>query len=57
MDQKAKEQLMEFKKQLNQEAAIKKPKKKKGLSDRDLRELMGVNRPTYSRHNGAMRQR
>lgn len=37
-----------------------KPKERKdeNLSDHDLRELMGVNRPTYSRHKGgAYRQK
>lgn len=34
-----------------------KPKKDEELSRRDFEELMGKNRPTYSRRNGAIRQR
>ncbi|GIN88696.1 hypothetical protein J6TS2_50820 [Heyndrickxia sporothermodurans] len=37
---------------------IKKPKKnKEKLSAADLRELMGVNKDTYTRHNGAIRRK
>lgn len=32
-------------------------KKEEGLSHRDLEELMGMRKPTYRRHNGALRQR
>ncbi|WP_416826282.1 hypothetical protein [Ectobacillus polymachus] len=32
-------------------------KKKKELSQRDLLDLMDVNRPTYKRHKGAFRQK
>ena len=37
----------------------KKPEKKKHetLTERDIKELMGINRPTYKRHKGAFRQR
>ncbi|USK61319.1 hypothetical protein [Peribacillus asahii] len=35
----------------------KKKKKPENFSARDLRELMGQNRSTYKRHNGAFRQR
>lgn len=31
--------------------------KKEKLSKRDLRELMGTNRDTYKRHNGAIRRK
>ncbi|MGI8349630.1 hypothetical protein NiCM35_07605 [Niallia circulans] len=31
--------------------------KKEILSQRDLEELMGIRKPTYRRHNGALRQR
>ena len=31
--------------------------KKEKLSNRDLRELMGTNRDTYKRHNGAIRRK
>jgi hypothetical protein len=34
-----------------------KPKKDKELNRRDFEELMGKYRPTYSRRNGAIRQR
>jgi hypothetical protein len=34
-----------------------KPKKDSELSRRDFEELMGTHRPTYSRRNGAIRQR
>jgi hypothetical protein len=32
------------------------PKKEK-LSKQDIKELMGMSRPTYKRHKGAMRQK
>ncbi|MFA9459171.1 hypothetical protein ACERJO_20830 [Halalkalibacter sp. AB-rgal2] len=35
----------------------KKPIKKEALTKRDLHELMGTNRPTYSRRHGAIRQK
>jgi hypothetical protein len=35
----------------------KSPKKKEQLSNREIKELMGINKPTYQRHKGAMRQR
>lgn len=34
-----------------------KGKKEERLTDRDFRELMGVNRDTYKRKNGAIRRR
>ncbi len=34
-----------------------KPKKDSDLNTRDFEELMGKHRPTYSRRNGAIRQR
>jgi hypothetical protein len=34
-----------------------KKKKKEKLSDRDLKELMGTNQPTYRRHKGAIRRK
>jgi len=61
MDSRAKEKLKQWKKDYQEvKQASKKPKQKRkteNLSDRDLRELMGQNRPTYRRHNGAFRQR
>jgi hypothetical protein len=35
----------------------RKTRKSEKLSERDLRELMGTNRPTYTRHKGAYRQK
>lgn len=35
----------------------KKKKKTEKLSEHDLRDLMGTNRPTYKRHKGAYRQK
>jgi hypothetical protein len=35
----------------------KSPKKKEQLSKKDVEELMGMNRPTYKRHNGALKQK
>jgi hypothetical protein len=54
-----------FKKQLKQwskknmqtKQQLSKPNKDKELSRRDFEELMGRYRPTYSRRNGAIRQR
>jgi hypothetical protein len=34
-----------------------KPKKKEDLSLRDIQELMGMNRDTYTRRNGAVRRK
>jgi hypothetical protein len=31
--------------------------KKEKLSNQDIKELMGMSRPTYRRHKGAMRQK
>lgn len=55
-----KTQLKEWEKQhLKNQSAKKKSvvKKKELLSQRDLEELMGIRKPTYRRHNGALRQR
>jgi hypothetical protein len=35
----------------------KSPKKKEQLSTRDIKHLMGMDKPTYKRHKGAMRQK
>ncbi|MDN4525335.1 hypothetical protein [Fictibacillus fluitans] len=35
----------------------KRKKKNKGFSERDLKDLMGVNRDTYKRVNGAIRKK
>lgn len=35
----------------------KEKKKSEKLSEKDLKELMGTNRPIYSRHKGAYRQK
>jgi hypothetical protein len=51
-------QLMQWsKKNMPIEQQQSKPKKDKELSRHDLEELMGKYRPTYSRRNGAIRQR
>jgi predicted transcriptional regulator of viral defense system len=53
-------QLKEWKKQHLKNQSPKKKlvaKKKELLSQRDLEELMGIRKPTYRRHNGALRQR
>lgn len=36
---------------------VKKNKVKESFSDRELRDLMGTNRQTYKRKNGAVRRR
>jgi hypothetical protein len=45
------------KKNMPTKQQLSKPKKDKELSKRDFEELMGKYRPTYSRRNGAIRQR
>jgi hypothetical protein len=35
----------------------KSPKKKEQLSEKDIKELMGMNRDIYTRHNGAIRRK
>ena len=55
-----KTQLKEWEKQhLKTQSPKKKSvaKKEEDLSHRDLEELMGMRKPTYRRHNGALRQR
>ncbi|MEY8346441.1 hypothetical protein [Niallia circulans] len=53
-------QLKEWEKQYLKTQSPKKKlvtKKEEDLSHRDLEELMGMRKPTYRRHNGALRQR
>ncbi|WBL16434.1 hypothetical protein [Sutcliffiella sp. NC1] len=66
MNKSLRDQLKEWKKQHGFERQIKykminvtlSKKKEEKLSDRDLRELMGTNRPTYARgRGGAYRQK
>ncbi|UQZ76690.1 hypothetical protein C2I17_20270 [Niallia circulans] len=55
-----KTQLKEWEKQHLKTLSPKKKlvaKKEEELSHRDLEELMGMRKPTYRRHNGALRQR
>ena len=55
-----KTQLKEWEKQHLKTQSPKKmavSEKKEILSHRDLEELMGIRKPTYRRHNGALRQR
>jgi hypothetical protein len=53
-----KNQLIQWsKKNMPTKQQLSKPKKDKELSKRDFEELMGKYRPTYSRRNGAIRQR
>ncbi|NRG32921.1 hypothetical protein [Niallia circulans] len=46
-----------YKQQVINSPKNNKEKKQEVLSKRDLEELMGTKRPTYKRHNGALRQR
>jgi hypothetical protein len=60
MNQSLQTQLKEWKKQQLKNQSPKKKavsEKKEILSHRDLEELMGMRKPTYRRHNGALRQR
>ena len=49
-----KDQLREWKKQLNQ---TKKKKRKEKFSTREIEELMGVHGPRYERRRGAIKQK
>lgn len=60
MNPPLKTQLKEWEKQHVKTQSPKKKsvaKKKELLSQRDLEELMDIKKPTYRRHNGALRQR
>jgi hypothetical protein len=41
----------------NKQQQSKSPKKKEQLSTKELKELMGMNQPTYKRVHGAMRRK
>jgi hypothetical protein len=63
-DQLSKEQKQQLNKMVNQPKPKKgevpgkpMPKKKEDLSFRDIQELMGMNRDTYTRRNGAVRRK
>jgi predicted metallo-beta-lactamase superfamily hydrolase len=50
--------LMKEKKQQQNKSPKKKHKKQKEqLSTKDIQELMGMNMPVYTRHNGAVRRK
>ncbi|PEF15924.1 hypothetical protein [Bacillus cereus] len=50
-----KDQLCEWKKQVNQ--AKKKKKRQEKFSTREIEDLMGMHRPCYERRRGAIRQK
>ena len=50
-----KDQLREWKKQVNQ--AKKKKKRQEKFSTREIEDLMGMHRPCYERRRGAIRQK
>ncbi|MEH7093952.1 hypothetical protein [Neobacillus vireti] len=50
--------MKEHKQQLNSKSPKKKRKRKQEqLSTKDIEELMGMNMPVYTRHNGAIRRK
>ncbi|MCY8955781.1 hypothetical protein MOE39_18425 [Bacillus cereus] len=51
------DQLHEWKKQLNQTKKKTKKKRKEKLSTREIEDLMGMHRPCYERRRGALRQK
>ncbi|EJS59982.1 hypothetical protein ICE_01585 [Bacillus cereus BAG1X1-2] len=51
------DQLREWKKQLNQTKKKTKKKRKEKLSTREIEELMGIHRPCYERRRGAIKQK
>lgn len=60
MNQTFRDQLVKWKNMHQEEQTPKKKSvgnRKETLSQRDLEELMGIRKPTYKRHNGALRQR
>jgi len=60
MNQTFRDQLVKWK-DIHQEKQTPKKKlvgkKKESFSPRELEELMGIRKPTYRRHNGALRRR
>jgi hypothetical protein len=63
-DQLSKEQKQQLNKMVNHSKPSRgkvsdkpKPKKKEDLSFKDIQELMGMNRDTYTRKNGAVRRK
>ncbi|WP_197031358.1 hypothetical protein [Bacillus sp. UNC438CL73TsuS30] len=40
-----------------QKKSPKNKQKKEQLSRKDIEELMGINKPVYTRHNGAIRRK